>query len=177
MADNDECPVNNNKNPMHRSSKEIADKRATGESGDSSAGSPGGIPGGMLGGISGSMPGSKLGGIPGGIEGESNFKKWHRICFGVTPYRYDENNGIVCQDFKEPGVVHVVPIVNVLYDIFFDAPALPDQVKDTLNVIGLVSSLMLSIAVGLLFSFGFDDWVDAITRLSIQDRNLDPYLR
>ena len=77
-------------------------------------------------------------------------------------------------DFHEPGLVHLFPIVNVLYDVFFDAPALPDQVKDSLNVIGLVSSLMLSIVVGLVFSFGFDDWVDAVVRLSIQDRNLDP---
>ena len=119
-------------------------------------------------------PGEKAG------KDEPNFvvrKNWHRICFGVTSYWYDDKTGTVCQDFQEPGVIHVVPIVNLMYDVFFDAPALPDQVKDTLNVIGLVSSLMLSIAVSFLFSFGFDDWVDAIFRLSLQDRNLDPYLR
>ena len=90
---------------------------------------------------------------------------------------YDDHTRTVWKDFHEPGLVHLFPIVNVLYDVFFDAPALPDQVKDTLNVIGLVSSLMLSIVVGFLMSFGFDDWVDAIARFSIQDRKLDPYLR
>ena len=90
---------------------------------------------------------------------------------------YDDHTRTVWKDFHEPGLVHLFPVVNVLYDVFFDAPALPDQVKDSLNVIGLVSSLMLSIVVGLVFSFGFDDWVDAVVRLSIQDRNLDPYLR
>ena len=75
------------------------------------------------------------------------------------------------------GFVHWCPIVNILWDQIFDAPQLPAQLKESLNIIALVASLMLSIAGGILFSYNNEDYLAAIKRFSIHDAGLDPYLQ
>ena len=59
-----------------------------------------------------------------------------------------------------------VPILNVMRDLFFDVPPTPDQLRDTLNIIGLTSALVLSFVAPLAFSYTHDDYTDAIDRLN-----------
>ena len=43
-----------------------------------------------------------------------------------------------------------VPIVNMLYDLLFDEIPSPENIKDILNLVGLVDALMLSIIITFL---------------------------
>ena len=37
-----------------------------------------------------------------------------------------------------------LPLVNVIYDLLFDLPPTPEQLKESLNLIGLISALVLT---------------------------------
>jgi hypothetical protein len=73
------------------------------------------------------------------------------------------------EDITELRWYHTVPVVNVFYDVFFDAPPTIDQLKELLNLIALVSSLIFSVIAGLLFSYSFDDYEQAIARFTVTD--------
>ena len=49
------------------------------------------------------------------------------------------------QDFAELKWYHKVPVINIIHDVLLDAPPTVDQLKDTLNLIALETSLMLSV--------------------------------
>ena len=73
------------------------------------------------------------------------------------------------EEISELRWYHVVPGVNLVYDIFFDAPPTVNQLKEMLNLVALVSSLIFSVIAGVLFSYSFDDYEEAIKRFTVTD--------
>lgn len=64
---------------------------------------------------------------------------------------------------------HLVPVVNLMHDAFFDAPPSVSQLKEMLNTMALVSALMISVAFSVPGSIEFDEVVMAIDRFSADD--------
>ena len=56
--------------------------------------------------------------------------------------------------------VRYVPVVNMFYDLLFDATPSPDSIKELLNLVGLIDALMLSIAIGYLTAVEYDELVE-----------------
>ena len=68
------------------------------------------------------------------------------------------------EDIDKLSWYHYVPVINVLYDTMYDIPPTIDQLKETLNLMGLVSALMITMVQPLPFSYSYDDWEAAIAR-------------
>ena len=75
-----------------------------------------------------------------------------RRFFGDTRQLQEIDSSRVYPDIIEIGWVHSVPGLNLLYDIFFDAPPMPEDLEKALNVIALVAALMLSVVGSLTVS-------------------------
>ena len=69
-------------------------------------------------------------------------------------------------DIDALGWIDRVPVLNFLWDVFFDIPPTPEQLVGTLNLMGLVSALLLSIIGGMPFAYGHDDYIAGIARMN-----------
>lgn len=58
-----------------------------------------------------------------------------------------------------------MPVVNIFYDVFFHGLPEPDDIKDMLNVQGLLSALLLSSVCSYPGSLDYNDLTEAGTRL------------
>ena len=63
-------------------------------------------------------------------------------------------------------VLFQIPVVNLLYDTFFDVPPTPDQLRDLLNLFGLMTALLLSVMMVLPFNFDHDTYMANIDRVN-----------
>jgi hypothetical protein len=86
--------------------------------------------------------------------------------FGLAGKVYALSNGELVLEDEELSWYHVVPIVNIFYDFFADAPPSPETLKEILNIFGLVSALLLSVAGGFPGSTSFQEIQDALERFS-----------
>lgn len=84
--------------------------------------------------------------------------------FGLAGKVYALSNGELVLEEEELSWYHVVPIVNIFYDFFADAPPSPETLKEILNIFGLVSALLLSVAGGFPGSTSFQEIQDALER-------------
>ena len=69
-------------------------------------------------------------------------------------------------DIDKLGWLDRLPLLNVVNDIFFDIPPTPEQLRESLNIIALVSALLMAVLAALPFSYGYDDYMAAIDRLN-----------
>ena len=49
-----------------------------------------------------------------------------------------------------------MPVINIIYDLLFDDPPGLDQIKDSLNTVGVLSALVLSVALTVPGSYDYD---------------------
>ena len=54
------------------------------------------------------------------------------------------------------------PLVNTIVDSFFDVAPTPEQLQETLNLIGLMAALLLSVMLMLPFSYTPAEYMEAI---------------
>lgn len=85
-----------------------------------------------------------------------------RVDFFVTG-KFDQNDaasGALPENDKRTFIQRLLeemPIINVIYDLLFDdAPGL-DQIKDALNTTGILSALVLSVALTVPSSYSYDE--------------------
>lgn len=70
-----------------------------------------------------------------------------------------------------------VPVVNMFYDLLFDATPSPESIKELLNLVGLIDALMLSIAIGYLTAVEFDEMVELDERyMGLPEGNSTGYI-
>ena len=61
------------------------------------------------------------------------------------------------EDMSELRWFHVVPCVNMVYDLIFDVSPTPDQMKEILNIQALILALLFSMALALPAAFDFEE--------------------
>lgn len=64
---------------------------------------------------------------------------------------------------------HYVPVVNILYDVFFDVSPTVEQLRELLNILLMTDMLLLSCVIGLVFSYSYEDYAEHIERFASAD--------
>lgn len=60
--------------------------------------------------------------------------------------------------------VEYIPVVNVVYDFFFDEPPSVDTMKETLNLIGVMGALIFTVVIAIPLSFDYDTYESMLER-------------
>ena len=79
----------------------------------------------------------------------------------------DEDGEFVAvhEDITKMRAIDYIPYANMIYDMAFDDPPTLEQIKETLNLLGLVSALVLTMVAPLPYGYSYDDYNAAITRM------------
>mmetsp|Transcript_10211 Transcript_10211/g.16871 ORF Transcript_10211/g.16871 Transcript_10211/m.16871 type:complete len:410 (-) Transcript_10211:134-1363(-) len=74
-----------------------------------------------------------------------------------------KTTGSQCQYF----CIRYVPGINLFYDLLFDETPSPENIKDLLNLVGLVDALMISIVITYLTAVEYDEMIQLDERFMI----------
>ncbi|KAH8046630.1 adenosine kinase [Aureococcus anophagefferens] len=83
--------------------------------------------------------------------------------------RSSSANGTNFEIVREIKWHQYIPIVNVIYDVFFDVPPTVDQLRELINMLLMFDTLLLSCVVGLPFNYGYADFAELIERFTPRD--------
>ena len=59
-----------------------------------------------------------------------------------------------------------IPVLNWINDVFFDTIVAPEQIREVVNIISLVSALLLTVAAAVPSSFDYDEHMQAFERFT-----------
>lgn len=78
-------------------------------------------------------------------------------------------DGHAIEHFEALSWLHTTPVLNVVYDLFFDVAPSPSELSATLNIFALVDALMLSVITSLIFSYSYEDYHSMIERWTFNE--------
>jgi hypothetical protein len=89
----------------------------------------------------------------------------------------EEHKGGLHEDITSMRWFHYTPVINILHDLLFDVAPSPEELNTSLNLFALITALMLTMVGPLPFSYGYDDWADAIARQGGDDELYQSFVK